>query len=151
MPNEHQIRQKQIQDASRQFLRALSAGQVGAKDRFGNTIEGGQRLLYKTPHDLIFDVVTVNPVLDPRVPPGSMDITLSVTFPLRVAVNTANPNAIVVTQAQPKTDNAAIQPAGEAPAEEPTPAGDDAFVPETDPGLPVDPRGPRLVLTDPDA
>lgn len=98
-----------MQAESRRFLSALSAGQAGARDRFNNIIEGGQKLLYKTPYDLIFDVVSVAPVLDPQAPPGMMDVMLTVTFPLRVMANQANPGAVIVAKAQPQEQPASGQ------------------------------------------
>lgn len=107
--NDHKARQAQMQAASRQFLNALSAGQAGARDRFNNIIEPGQKLLYKTPFDLMFEVVAVAPVLDPNVPPGMMDVTLAVRFPLRVMANQPNPGAVIVAQVQPEEKPATEQ------------------------------------------
>lgn len=129
--NEHRVKQQQMQEASRQFLRALSAGQAGAPDRFGKMIQPGNQVLYRTPFDLIFTVVSVTPVLDPNSPPGLLDVTLSVTFPLRVPANRVNPNAVIVQEGTPPQANAEVQP--DAP-----PVGDDP--PADDP-----PAGPRLV------
>lgn len=102
--NEHQVRQKQMQEASRQFLQALSSGQANPLDRFQNIIQRGQKLLYKAPVDVLFDVVSITPVLDPNVPPGYLDVQLTVTFPVRVLANQQNQRMIVMQTSPAKEE-----------------------------------------------
>ena len=66
-------RQREAQEASRQFLRALAAGQASAVDRFGEPIEVGCKLLYKASFDIVFQVVGVSPVLDRNLPVVCLD------------------------------------------------------------------------------
>ena len=79
--NEHQLRQKQAQEATRRFLQGLSAGQVAAVDRYGRALKVGQTVLIQPELSLEFQVTAVNPVLDPKVPPGYMSVTFSATIP----------------------------------------------------------------------
>ncbi len=62
----------------------LNIGPLNAfpKDRFGNVIQKGMRVIYHPPHDLVYEVLDVKPVLDPRAPQGMCQMVLSVTFPL---------------------------------------------------------------------
>ena len=84
--NEQQRRQQEMQTAQRRFLQALSAGQVGAKDRFGRAVGPNMKVLFKLPFDLIWDVASVAPMLDandttstpvhqPNSAPPASDIT----------------------------------------------------------------------------
>ena len=123
--NEHQRRREAQQAAQRQFLNALSAGQAGALDRFANPIQVGQKILYHPPFDLIYEVASVAPVLDPKMAPGMMAVTLTVTFPVHMGANQPNPNAVIVGHVEPQaeqpTDATAAEPAATAPPAESSP------------------------------
>ena len=137
--NDHQARQQQLQAQQRRFLQALSAGQVSALDRFGQKMEAGQSLLFRPPFDLVYQIAGISPVLDPRMAPGLLAVTLTVTFPFHVQGNQPNPNAVIVlgkTQAAPPETPKPETPDGETPTP-PAPA------PETEPG-------PLLLFADPE-
>jgi hypothetical protein len=125
--NDHRARQEQMQKASRAFLQALSAGQVSAVDRFGLKIEPGSKLLYHGAVDVVYDVVSVNPVLDPRVPPGILEIMVTVTFPIRTQANQINPLAVVM----PHLRQAPV----DAPPTDPPSEGSDAELSEAEKGI----------------
>lgn len=107
--NEHQRRAQELAEGRRRFLTALSAGQVGVNDRFGNRVEVGQKLLIHSPVDLIFDVTSIAPILDPHAPPGLLTVTVSISAPFNQFSMQANQpwqHAIIigVPDATPKTD-----------------------------------------------
>ncbi len=137
--NEQNRRAEEARRASKQFLQALSAGQVSPLDRFQNPIRMGDKVLYKTPYDLIFTVQAITPVLNPNVPPGLMDVILTVTVPLRVAANQPNPNAVIVQQQE--------QTQASGPVSLPTSDPEGDAEPSVDP-LPDVPPAPSIVLVD---
>lgn len=54
-------------------------------DRFGNVIREGSTVMFRPEVDLVYQVVGVRPVMDPRAPPGLVDVQLQVApFVLRV-------------------------------------------------------------------
>jgi hypothetical protein len=99
--NEHQRRQQEMADARRKFADGVARGQIAALDRFGNRIDIGDKLMWKNLVDLVFDVVAVNPVMDPRVAPGLMDITLTVTFPIRYNGGVPYDKAVIIAKREP--------------------------------------------------
>lgn len=105
--NEHKQRQEELARARRQFQQMVALGQIGARDRFGNMIETGDQMMVRLPFDLVYQVVAVNPVLDPNQPPGLMDLVCTVTFPLRIRVGEPYMLGHVVAKAPPM---AAVQP-----------------------------------------
>lgn len=147
-------RQQEAQKATQQFLRALSAGQVHAIDRFGLPIEAGSKVEFHGSLDLVFDVVGVAPILDPKVPPGMLNVTLTVTFPMQLRANQITPTLIRLPHLEQQAPQAVVEggekpPNNEAQGDEPAAgkaepvaggvlgAGDESVAP-----------GPRLVLTD---
>lgn len=101
--NEQQIKAQQMAAARRQFTQAFATGQVGAIDRFSNKITDGANVIYKVPYDLQFTVQAITPVLDPRMPPGYIDIVLTTSTRVRVPANQQNMNMMVMgdTSAKP--------------------------------------------------
>lgn len=95
MSRDHKT-QEQNNQAHNRFRNALSAGQAAPLDRFGFPIEVGAKVLYRPPMDLVFTVASIKPILDPRQPAGQMDVTLQVSFPLRLPANQINPNAVLM-------------------------------------------------------
>lgn len=161
--NEQQRRQQEMQTAQRRFLQALSAGQVGAKDRFGRAVGPNMKVLFKLPFDLIWDVASVAPMLDPRQPPGLLVVTLIGKCTYTMMANQPDVNMIVMgtVEEQPKATRQGVDESaaeahehyiasGEIPG---VPgSGDDAAAdPPVDPAateaLP-EPTGPRLVGAD---
>ena len=68
----------------RNFASAFGRGQAKALDRFGNEMREGDKMMIRFAIDPVVDVVSVNPVLDPKAPAGLIDVVCTVTFPLRV-------------------------------------------------------------------
>lgn len=94
--NDHKAREMQRLIESRRFQEAVQMGQVGAVDRLGVAILPGQRAIYAPPHDLMFDVKDVKPVLDPKFPPGTVLITLASVCTVMVMANQPQMNMISV-------------------------------------------------------
>jgi hypothetical protein len=146
--NEHRQRQEELARARRQFQQMVALGQIGARDRFGNPIETGDQMMVRLPFDLVYQVVAVNPVMDPREPPGLMDLVCTVTFPLRMRAGEAYMLGHVVAKAppvaavQPGTDNGGGPRPDALPEQAEVPARESVV----DEGLTA---GPRLV-PDPD-
>jgi hypothetical protein len=82
--------------ARRQFAQQAEDGQITARDRFGRVIAPGALVLWTPPYPLIYEVLNVTPLLDPRVPPGLVQIVLTATAPLNVAANQAQIGLVVV-------------------------------------------------------
>ena len=98
MGRDEVLKQQQIAEGQRQFAAALASGDQRAmpKDRFGVAIAPGRLLLYRPPQDLIFKVVDVAPVLDPRMRPGLVTIKLLCEVPITVGVQGPIANAICI-------------------------------------------------------
>ncbi len=132
--NEFQRKQEALATQKRQFAQAVARGQAGALDRMGQQIEAGDKILLHTEVDLIFDVVSVNPVLDPRVPPGVMEVAVTVTFPLQIPAGRPFPKVVIIArrqpaEAQPGTDNGTGETAPEETQAEPSGLVDASGVP----------------------
>jgi len=149
--NEHQARAREAQKAQQQFLQALSAGQVHAVDRFGMPITAGAKVLHSGQIDLVFDVISVAPILDPKVPPGMLNVTVTVTFPMQVRANMINPTLIRLPHLEQVMKPQEPEPAGEdAGAEKPpnNEAHEELVGDALGAGDEAPAAGPRLVLTD---
>ena len=82
--NDQRRNAEQHAQSLRNFAAAFGRGQANALDRFGNPIHDGDKLMLRFQVDPIVDVVSVNPVLDPKAPAGLIDVMCTVTFPIRV-------------------------------------------------------------------
>lgn len=137
--SEERRRQEELNRQRNQFAQMVARGQVAARDRFGRVIKEGDRIILKTDVDLIFDVTSIGPVLDPQMAPGLLRLNLAVAFPLNVIGNQPYMQALVVGRA--KID-------AEKPSEaESNGAGDPAErqIVTTD-AEKQDPPGPKLVV-----
>jgi len=82
------------------------------RDRFGVPIRPGQHVLYRPEIDVVYQVLDVKPILDPRMPTGSVQLVLTVTMPLvlgtqqpigrLIAIGT--PPEVEVTDAEPEKE-----------------------------------------------
>lgn len=75
-------RRQELHKLQQQFAQALAAGQVSVIDRIGQKIEQGALVVYRPPHDFVYEVKSITPILDPRVPPGQVQIVLDCTVPV---------------------------------------------------------------------
>ena len=141
--NEQERRGQEMARQRKAFAGAFARGQANAVDRFGRVIGAGDSLILKFDPDPVVSVVSVNPVLDPKVPAGYVDVTCTVTFPLRVVAGQPYLGATIIMQgskAAMPTDaesNGAghalsLVPASDTEAEE-TPASDDTPDPDDGP------------------
>lgn len=84
----------------RNFAAAFGRGQAKALDRFNNEIRDGDKLMLHFAIDPVVDVVSVNPVLDPKAPAGLIDVLVTVTLPLRVQAGQAFQGCNMVARRQ---------------------------------------------------
>jgi hypothetical protein len=74
------------------FARMVSEGVISARDRFGVALAKGQAVEYRPElagvGALIFEVIEVQPVMDPRMP-GMVQITLAAVTKLTMPANVA--------------------------------------------------------------
>lgn len=82
--------------ARKNFAGAFARGQVAAVDRFGRPINEGDSIIIAFDPDPVVSVVSVNPVLDPKVPAGYVDVTCTITFPLRVVAGQPYMGATII-------------------------------------------------------
>lgn len=120
MGAEERRKQEQLAQARQSFAAAVSSGDPMAlpRDRFAVAIKPGMKVLYRPNVDMIFDVVDVRPVLDPRLPPGVVTVVLQGAAPVSVRVGQPVVNMIVIATDAPK-DGAGLEPTGEAPPADP--------------------------------
>lgn len=78
---------REAQRLQQEFARAISTGQAGVLDRFGQKIEPGALVLFHPPYDYVYTVTDIAPVLAPNVPPGMVRVTLELHMAAMVPVN----------------------------------------------------------------
>ncbi len=108
--SEQERRQQEQARQMRSFAAAFAQGQAKAVDRFGNEFQPGDKVMVRFGLDPVVDVVSVNPVLDPRAQPGLIDVVCTVTFPLRIPSGRPYEAANIVARRQeavpaPGSDN----------------------------------------------
>jgi hypothetical protein len=107
----------------KQFLDAFNSGAVRVVDIFGNPILPGALVYWEPPHQvLVHEVIAVNPVLDPNMPPG-VRIVLAQQVPLTYQVMQAR-DLVIVGRKDGSPAALALQPAteGAQDTQEPMPA-----------------------------
>ncbi len=135
--NEHKAQAEQMAKQRRLFAQAFALKQTGARDRFGNAIEAGDKIAFHPDIDVIVDVLSVTPVLDPNAPAGIVEFVVSATFPVRINANQPYPKAIIVMKAQPAQ---ALAGSDNGSGQQVAPTDPPASEPIAD-----EPAGPRLV------
>ena len=99
--NEHKIRQEQLAQQRRQFAQAVARGQLSALDRFGHPLSEGDDVLLRGDADPVFTVAAVGPVVDPNLPPGLMQVTLTTTFQYRVQAGQPAAPIVIIGRRRP--------------------------------------------------
>lgn len=128
--------QQALKRAREQFNQAIQAGQAAIYDNIGCRIEPGQLVMFAPPPNVWrWLVADVQPILDPRLPPGLLTLTLQVVVPMQVQMGTKVGNLLVVGE----------QEAAKPPQDEPAPAAE----PEPEPAHPQDASMLRLVEDQP--
>jgi len=136
-----QFKQQQAMcQAQQQFRQALAAGTVTLIDRIGQPVKEGDLVIYHPPWDFVYEIAEIKPILDPRVAPGNVEVTLTCRAPVHFTVGPPIMTMIRVGH-QHEPGHASLDevqqaaPAAAAPATEATndPEGHD--IPE-----PSDPR-----------
>lgn len=74
-------RKRQSEEAqARQLVNdAVQTGRTGLLDRFGRRLQVGSGVLFDPPSTLLFLIDDIQPSIDPKMPPGMMQLTLSCT------------------------------------------------------------------------
>jgi len=87
---------RELGNQRRAFAAAFAAGQLPVRDRFGRPLEKGSLFVWHPPHDLVFQVDDITPILDPNQPPGYVRVTVSMTAPVTWQANQPAPDIIAV-------------------------------------------------------
>lgn len=84
-----------------------------AVDRFGKQIEQGHLIMFHMEEDLIFEVISVGPVLNPAVPGGNaIQVVLAAQFPVMFQPAAPNRTMVVVGETKARIDAAAARNGG---------------------------------------
>ncbi len=138
--SEQQRQQEQHAQQMKSFAGAFARGQANALDRFGNPMAEGDKLMLRFQVDPIVDVVSVNPVLDPRAQPGTIQVMCTVTFPLIVMAGKSFQFANIVARRQAveaTPSNGTGPQLVDPPAVDADPSGDVEPIPPTDDDDPI--------------
>lgn len=97
------MQQQQLQQTQMRAAIAMdfAAGKINVLDRFGNAIEKGALVLYALPNDMVWEVTSVEPVLDGGAPLGTVKLDLRCTIPSYWAPN--QPSIPIVRVGRTKT------------------------------------------------
>lgn len=131
--------------AQEDMLRRIQSGEIPVLDRMQRPVLKGHLILWEPQYLPVWEVEDVKPILDPRMGPGQVQLTLTCRFPMPVPAGVPLP-AYTIVGALPETpagvaagataessdeappedgstpQGVVNQPAGEAPA--PTQEGD---------------------------
>ena len=105
--------QQEVAKMRRQFAQAVAAGQVKVIDRFSNPIEVGSLVVWSLPHDFVWLVQDIKPVLDPNVQPGLVAVTLTATAPDSLCRVNSPITEMIVVGRQPTDGAPALTQIGE--------------------------------------
>jgi len=118
--------------AHKAFQTAVRMGKAYAIDRFASPIQQGSLVLWATPHDMVWQVIDVKPVLDVRQPPGLMTLVMHCEVPVQFIAGQPAMGLVVVGRqnapghAQLDTPQIASGPPAEAPTGQPEALDDDS-------------------------
>ena len=122
MDRNEQARQEfALAQQRRAFAQAVTSGQAAVLDRLAQPVAKGALVLWRPPHDLIYEVVDVAPVLDPRQPPGLVQLTLMSTAPVTFYAGQPAMSLVVIGQQHAEGHAELTTPSG-ARAENPAAA-----------------------------
>lgn len=110
--------------ADGQVARMLGDGNPMAfpHDRFQKPMRPGSMILFRPTFDFVYEVVSVDPVIDPTVPAGHIRMTLLSQTTLTVPVGQAIMSAVLLESPKPSAQGDGDPGEAEPPAEpEPTP------------------------------
>jgi hypothetical protein len=150
-------RQHAVQHAMAQFARDVASGVAVPLDRFRNAITVGDLVLYDPPIPTVFQVESIEPVLDPRQPAGMICLAVTVKLPIYIPVMQATGNLIKVghvpTGEEAGSDGQGTGaatpaiPAGDQPmSDQPPAATGEASAVATAPSTAPSTSGPELVI-----
>jgi hypothetical protein len=138
---------------ARRFAQEINARarQTDARDRFNRPLVVGATVLLTPTHPLTYTVEKIDPVLDPRAPAGTIQVTITTVLTTLIAAGVPWPDATIVAlpAARPQAEQPPAAETAPDPAqtvERETQGGVVRF-PEQ-PAVPAEP--PAIVLTDGD-
>jgi hypothetical protein len=93
-------RQRQVVDQHRRVaeeqLKAIDAGVSGVIDQLGHMVETGDIVVFDNPQLLKFEVAGFMPVMDPRYPPGTVQMMLVCQLPVTCVIRQNVPGLFLV-------------------------------------------------------
>jgi len=109
--------QRELGQQLQKFARLLNEGKTGMIDRFGVKLGVGAYVVYAPPHDLIFEVLDVAPVLDMSRPAGYIKLKLVAETTIEFIAGQRAMNVIKCGEKAAEGE-VAIQPPGSVPPED---------------------------------
>lgn len=94
--NERARQQFREAQQRRDVAQQLANGDAHVLDRFGKPITPGALVLWRAPFDMVCEVTAVTPVLDPRFPPGLVQLVVTMTAPVQAAMGAPQMGLVVV-------------------------------------------------------
>jgi hypothetical protein len=149
----------QIRAALAAFAQDFAAGKAAVLDRFATVVKPHDLVLWHPPHDLVYEVTKIEPILDvvPNAPIGQIRVTLELTAPVNFLAGQPAMSMVVVGHQIDRESAELTTPTGargdNAPVAGPEPVGDpqaaartaddprDATREDLDP--PIDPDDPE--------
>jgi hypothetical protein len=113
--------------ARRKAAAEMAAGRAAPLDRLGAPIQVGSLVLWHPPYDLVYQVDSITPVLDPRAPAGLVQMNLSIKVPIQAALNQVATSMIVVGFTDGAAHSQLITPDGASPRPEPEKPSEDGL------------------------
>lgn len=152
-----------VVQAQNELRQKIAAGDrsVLIKDRFGRPILPGDAVLYRPSVDMVMQVVSIAPKLDPRLPAGTLEIKLIAEVPMLLPAGVAQPPFITMGNYKEflrsigvKVEGDDAQPPADTPSDgdsQPTgDAHDEGTGGAEGPADPPPAAGGAIQLTDPD-
>lgn len=116
------VAQMRVQLAA--FAQDFASGRAAVLDRFATAVKTHDLVLWHPPHDLVYEVVKIEPILNPapNQPIGLIQVTLTLTAPVQLMAGQPAMSVVVVGH-QHAPDQAELStPAGTRDNEPPPPA-----------------------------
>jgi hypothetical protein len=120
------------------FAQDFATGKAAPLDRFATAIKPQDLILWHPPHDLVYEVVKVEPILNPapNQPIGLIQITVNMTAPVQLMAGQPAMGIVIVGHQRAPGDASLNTPDGQSENPPIPPAGGPEHGPE-----PHDPQG----------
>ena len=98
------------------FAQDFASGKAAPLDRFATAIKPQDLILWHPPHDLVYEVVKVEPILNPapNQPIGLIQITVNMTAPVQLMAGQPAMGIVVVGHQRSPGDAALNTPEGQS-------------------------------------